>query len=43
MKNKYITRSLRAFPFSDDSPTPEEELFKSTINEWYNAKHKNHQ
>ena len=40
MKNKYITKSLRTFPFSDDDPTPEEKLFKSTINEWYNAKHR---
>ena len=40
MKNKYITKSLRAFPFSDDNLTPEEELFKCTLNEWYNAKHR---
>lgn len=40
MKNKYITKSLRAFPFSDDNATPEEKLFKSTLNEWYNAKHR---
>ena len=40
MKKKYITKSLRAFPFSDDNLTPEEKLFKCTLNEWYNAKHR---
>lgn len=39
MKNKYITKSLKVFPFSDDNLTPEEKLFKCTLNEWYNAKH----
>lgn len=40
MKNKYVTKSLKAFPFSDCCITPEEELFKSTLEEWYNAKHR---
>lgn len=40
MKNKYITKSLKAFPFSGDNLTPEQELFKSTLDEWYNAKHR---
>ena len=40
MKNKYITKSLKAFPFGDDDLTPEEELFKSTLLEWYSAKHR---
>lgn len=40
MKKKYTTKSLRAFPFSDDNLTPEEKLFKCTLNEWYNAKHR---
>ena len=40
MKKKFTTKSLRAFPFSDDNPTPEEKLFKCTLNEWYNAKHR---
>ncbi len=38
--NKYLTKSLKAFPFSDDHATLEEELFKSTLLEWYNAKHR---
>ena len=40
MKKKFTTKSLRAFPFSDDNPTPEEKLFKCNLNEWYNAKHR---
>ena len=40
MKHKYITKSLRSFPFSDDNLTPSEELFKCTLDEWYSAKHR---
>ena len=39
-KNKYITKSLRAAPFSDDNLKPEEKFFKCTLNVWYNAKHR---
>lgn len=37
MKQKYIAKSLRTFPFSNDNLTPKEALFKSTLNEWYEA------
>lgn len=40
MKNKYSTKSLRAFPFNDAKASPEEKLFKSTLDEWYDAKHR---
>lgn len=40
MKQKYIAKSLRTFPFSNDNLTPKEALFKSTLNEWYKAKHR---
>ena len=40
MKQKYIAKSLRTFPFSNDNLTPKEALFKSTLNEWYEAKHR---
>ena len=40
MNNKYIRKSIRAFPFGNDELIPEEKLFKSTFEEQYSAKHK---
>ncbi len=38
--NKYVKKSIRAFPFGKEKLTPEEKLFKSTLDEWYIAKHR---
>lgn len=40
MKQKCIAKSLRTFPFSNDNLSPKEALFKSTLNERYDAKHR---
>lgn len=40
MNNKYNKKSIRAYPFKSGKLTPEEKLFKSTLDEWYSAKHR---
>ena len=40
MKQKHIAKSLRTFPFGDDNLSPKEVLFKCTLDEWYEAKHR---
>lgn len=37
MNNKYNKKSIRAYPFNSEKLTPEEKLFKSTLDEWYSS------
>lgn len=40
MNNKYNKKSIRTYPFNSGELTPEEKLFKNTLDEWYSAKHR---
>ena len=40
MNNKYNKKSIRAYHFKSGKLTPKEKLFKSTLDEWYLAKHR---